>query len=69
MNFILLGDTLEMIGAVLIGYTALRVHHRVLNEHKIDDRVVRAMKKEQRFGILGIVLVVVGFFIRNFLGL
>jgi uncharacterized membrane protein len=53
--------TLEMIGSVLIGWAALRVHHRVMGKHKIDQRVVRVMRVEQRFGSLGIMLVVLGY--------
>ncbi|MAF80145.1 hypothetical protein CL629_03650 [bacterium] len=54
-------DVLEVVGTLLIGFAALRVHHRVLNEHKIGKRVFRAMKREQRLGILGMVLIVAGF--------
>ena len=38
--------------------SALRVHHRVLYEHKIDKKVFRTMRVEQKFGMLGISLVV-----------
>ena len=51
----------QTLGAVLIGITALGVHHRVLNERKIDAEVVTFMKKEQKIGITGMVLIVVGF--------
>lgn len=53
--------TLDMIGSVLIGWAALRVHYRVLHEHKIDRRVFRTMRVEQNLGMLGIGLVVVGY--------
>ncbi|OGZ42506.1 MAG: hypothetical protein A3C80_00865 [Candidatus Ryanbacteria bacterium RIFCSPHIGHO2_02_FULL_45_43] len=60
----ILGKTLDLIGKLLIGFTAIRVHHRVLHEHKIDEAVFKSMKKEQRFGILGIVFLVAGFIIQ-----
>lgn len=53
--------TLDVIGTVLIGWAALRVHHRVLNEHKIDEKVMRVMRVEQKLGILGIVLVLLAY--------
>jgi len=57
----LLAATLDVMGTVLIGWAALRVHHRVLNEHKIDKRVFRVMRLEQKLGAVGILLVVLGF--------
>ena len=57
----LLGHTLEFIGVILIAYTALRVHTRVQKDHKIDNAVVDEMKKERLVGILGIVLIVLGY--------
>lgn len=53
--------TLEAIGTLLIAWAALRVHHRVLNEHKISPRVVRTMRIEQGLGMLGMVMVFVGY--------
>ena len=61
MNIELLSATLEMTGTLLIAWAALRVHHRVLNEHKVDDRVFRIMRKEQKLGILGMVFVASGY--------
>ena len=56
-----IATTLDFIGKLLIAYTALRVHHRFLSEHKVDRLVFRAMKREQRFGVLGIVFIVAGY--------
>ncbi len=57
------GHTLETIGTIMIGMTALSVHHRVLNEHAITDSVFKSMKQEQIFGIIGVVLIIVGYII------
>ncbi|NCS96921.1 hypothetical protein GW756_06150 [bacterium] len=38
----------------------LQVHHRVKEEHKIDQKVFVTMKREQFLGILGILLVAIG---------
>ncbi|MBS3903065.1 MAG: hypothetical protein KGZ30_01670 [Anaplasmataceae bacterium] len=54
----------EMLGSLMIGYAALSVHHRVLNEHSIDDRVFRVMRVEQKVGILGMFLIVLSFIIQ-----
>jgi hypothetical protein len=61
-----LGLTLDMAGKVLIGATVLRVHLRFLKEHKIDKKVFQEMRMEQRLGILGIALVVAGYFLELF---
>ncbi|OHA16674.1 MAG: hypothetical protein A3G52_03060 [Candidatus Taylorbacteria bacterium RIFCSPLOWO2_12_FULL_43_20] len=53
--------TLEAIGTLLIAWAALRVHHRVLNEHKISSRVFRVMRIEQRLGVVGMPLVFLGY--------
>lgn len=59
-----LGFTLDVIGKVMIAYTAIIVHHRFRKEHKVDERVFKTMKKEQIFGIAGIVLIVLGYFLQ-----
>ena len=59
MNILAL--TVQTIGEVCVGLAVLIVHHRVLNEHRIDNAVMRSLKTEQVLGITGIVLIVVGF--------
>lgn len=58
---ILFFETLRLLGEVTVGYTALRVHHRVLREHSIDDQVEKIMKREQKVGIFGVALIIIGF--------
>lgn len=58
------GLTCDMLGTVLIAYTALRVHDRVRKEHAIDSVVENAMETERRLGIIGVALVVIGFLIQ-----
>jgi len=60
----LIGFTLETIGKLLIAYTAIIVHHRFRQEHCVDEALFSTMKKEQSLGILGIVLIVVGYTIQ-----
>ena len=57
---------LEFIGTMLIGIAVLRVHMRLGTEHKIDDRVFKAIRREQWLTKLGLVLITLGF-ILNFI--
>lgn len=68
MNIFLhhLGLTLDMVGKVLIGVTVLRVHWRFLKERKIDKKVFQEMKLEQRLGVLGIILIIIGYVLELF---
>jgi uncharacterized membrane protein len=62
----ILGLTFDLVGTVLIGFAALRVHHRFLNEHRVDQKVFKTMKREQSLGVLGIILVIVGYILQIF---
>lgn len=55
--------TLDTLGTVFIAYAALSVHYRVLKEHKIDEKVFIAMRREQVLGVLGVLMIIVGFII------
>jgi hypothetical protein len=58
--------TLEFIGTILVAYAALKVHHRFLSEHKVDEKVFNSMKRERRLGVLGVVLVAIGYVLQVF---
>ena len=60
MEIIAIG--LEAIGTIIIAVIVLRVHWRILKEHKVNDPDVwREIKLEQKLGIIGILLLVAGF--------
>ena len=59
----LLPKLLNTVGTLLIAYAALRVHHRVLNDQKVDRSVLKEMRREQVAGIFGTILIVVSFFL------
>lgn len=59
-------NSLDTIGTIFIAYAALRVHHRVLTEQKVDGRVLREMRREQIVGIMGAGLILLPFFIDVF---
>ena len=56
-----IGFSLHVLGEVLIAAMVLRVHYRVRKEHKVDEKVLRAMKREYIIGIFGIILILIGF--------
>ena len=60
----LLGFTIHTMGEILVGYTAIMVHHRVWKEHKIDEVVFEEMTKERLMGIVGLILIIIGFFMQ-----
>lgn len=57
----ILALTLNELGGLFVAYAALRVHHRVLNEHRIDEEVVNIMKREQVVGVIGVFLIIIGY--------
>jgi len=59
-----LGETIKVIGELIIALTVLRVHHRVLHDHKVNQKVFREMKIEQVLGIVGAVMIAVGFLVK-----
>ena len=59
-----IGSTLDVIGKVMVAFTAIMVHHRVWKEHRIDKRVFLEMKREQIIGIAGILLIIIGYVIQ-----
>jgi len=51
----------DFVGTVLVAYAAIRVHHRILHDHAVDEGVFSTMKKEQLFAVLGVLLILAGF--------
>ncbi|MBD3281625.1 hypothetical protein GF391_02655 [Candidatus Uhrbacteria bacterium] len=56
-----IGLTLQTLGEIFIAFTVLKVHQRVLREHRIDDNVFKVIKIEQMLGIFGIIFIVIGY--------
>jgi len=63
MNLEIIGLTFDVLGKVLIAYTAIKVHYRVRHEHQIDDVVFKEMRQEQWMGITGIAMIVIAYFL------
>jgi rRNA processing protein Gar1 len=64
MNVEFIGFTLDVLGKVMVAFTAVMVHHRFRKEHMIDEKVFREMKHEQIMGIVGIILIIAGYLIQ-----
>ena len=61
---IITGFTIDVIGKIMIAYTAITVHRRFFKEHRVDERVFRAMKREQWVGIVGVIFIIAGYFMQ-----
>lgn len=59
-----IGFSLDIMGKVIIAYTAIAVHHRFRHEHKVDDAVFKIMKKEHTYALLGIALMIIGYLLQ-----
>ncbi|MDP4000790.1 MAG: hypothetical protein Q8P83_00940 [bacterium] len=64
INLEFIGFTIDTLGKILVAYTAIRVHHRVWKEHRIDGKVFKEMKNEQMLGIIGILMIVCGYILQ-----
>lgn len=56
-----IGYTIQTVGEVLVGLTVIMVHHRVLDEHRIDRKVLRILRKEQLIGGIAIAMIITGY--------
>jgi len=59
-----IGFTLDVIGKILVAYTAIMVHYRFWKEHKIDEKVFRTMKQERLIAIFGVALIIIGYLLQ-----
>ncbi|PJE75763.1 hypothetical protein COV04_02340 [Candidatus Uhrbacteria bacterium CG10_big_fil_rev_8_21_14_0_10_48_11] len=66
LTILIIGITLDVIGAILIAYTVLQVHNRAREERAIDSRVINEMKKERAMSIVGIVFIITGYIFQMF---
>lgn len=62
--FSIIGATLDLIGKILVSYTAIAVHNRFWQEHKVDERVFEEMRRERKIGLLGVICMILGFLLQ-----
>jgi hypothetical protein len=60
MTISLLSASLTAIGEIVVAYTVIKVHERIMKEHKIDAKVLKTMYKEQKLAILGVIMIASG---------
>ncbi|HCC23025.1 TPA: hypothetical protein DF272_02490 [Candidatus Falkowbacteria bacterium] len=64
MDLSTIGFTLQTLGEVIIALTVLSVHRRLRHERKIDKKVSESVETEQIFGVMSIILIIVGFILQ-----
>ena len=66
MNWLeFIGDTLEIIGGILIALAVIAVHDTEVKERQIDDAVRKSIRKEHLFVFVGISLLIIGFLLNQ----
>ena len=62
MNILFWGLTIGVIGKVLLAAGVIIAHSSLAREKKIDSEVLRGFRIEHTITVLGIVLIVLGYF-------
>lgn len=66
MDLLFWGLTAGIIGKILLGVAVINVHWHIIREKHIDEDVIGALKRERWVAIMGVILMVVGFFLELF---
>ena len=66
MNLLFWALTIGVIGKVLLAAGVLMAHSSLAQEHKIDEMVLRTFRKEQIITLVGITLIIIGYFMEIF---
>ena len=61
MNLLFWALTLGVAGKILLGVTVMRVHWRIIKEHRIDELVLKEMRKERNVALFAIALIALGY--------
>jgi hypothetical protein len=61
MDLLFWGLTTGMIGKVILGYTVISVHWKIVKEHKIDNAVLKEIRRERNLALFGIALILLGY--------
>lgn len=56
--------TFDFVGKILIAVMAILVHRKIVKERKIDTTVLNEMHLEEIMGIVGIILISVGYVLK-----
>lgn len=61
MNLLFWGLTTGVIGKVLLAVGVLKAHAEIIQEHKIDLKVIKSFRMERWITITGLLLIVIGY--------
>ncbi len=64
---LVISSVFELVGAILIALVVLGVHSRIIKEHKIDEVVLKSMRREKVFVYLGVIFLVLSFLLETFI--
>ena len=64
-----ISSILELIGAILIALVVWGVHSRIIKEHRIDEVVLKSMRREKAFVYAGITFLILSFLLEIFVRL
>ncbi|MCK4635669.1 MAG: hypothetical protein KAT32_02300 [Candidatus Moranbacteria bacterium] len=62
--FLIIIDLLELIGGVMIAFMVIKVHDRIVEEYRIDRKVVKVVKREHLVTFTGIGCLTLSFILR-----
>lgn len=58
---LIVGVSVGALGKVLLGVTVIKVHGKIVAEHKLDRRVFSEMRTEKMIGLWSIAFIIIGF--------
>ncbi|MFC1731916.1 hypothetical protein ACFL6I_16480 [candidate division KSB1 bacterium] len=53
--------TFDVLGKILLGFSVILVHSKIVEEHRVDKIVLTEMRKERSLALFGIFLMLVGY--------
>jgi len=54
------GLIIRVVGEVMLGISVLRVHSRVMHDHKLDKRVFAEFARERLLGVAAVLFIILG---------
>lgn len=63
IELLTIGVTLRVVGEVMVVLAVLHMHHTMIQEHRIDKRVVLTYRQERLLTWLGLLFIVSGYLV------
>ena len=61
IDMVFIGETMAVLGKVLVILVVLHMHHVLVKEHRIDKVVILTYQQERILTWLGLILIVAGY--------